>query len=419
MPAEPQARSPHTRTALTVLGVCVLLNLLGRGTADTYVVFLLPLEQDLGWTRSEMTSVYSIYLLVTGLSSPVVGMLFDRFGPRALYTCGMVALAGAYLLAPQVQTPWQFYATIGAMTGISAAALGLVPSSSLVSRWFRERLSTAISVAFASLGLGALFIIPGVQYLLQIHGWRATYQIMGIVLLVLAPLVFFLPWKRYAQGHPEYPQPKKSSAVVGRDWTVRAAMKTRAFWGLIWVFFFTSAGMFTIMVQTVVYLVERGFSPLVAATAFGFCSMMSVFGVLGTGIIADRVGPRNIVSLTYAGSITGVSILLAMTWFPREILLAAFVLVFGICQGARGPIVSSISTRLFAGNHVASIYGVIYASNAVGAGLGSLMAGLLHDFAGSYRPSFVFSICALLIAVLPFWRVPELRDFRMRQFSRP
>ena len=68
----------HTRTALTVLGICVVLNLIGRGTADTYVVFLLPLEHDLGWTRSETTSVYSIYLLVTGLSSPIVGMLFDR-----------------------------------------------------------------------------------------------------------------------------------------------------------------------------------------------------------------------------------------------------------------------------------------------------------------------------------------------------
>ena len=76
--------APHTRTALTVLGICMVLNLIGRGTADTYVVFLRPLEQDLGWSRSEMTSVYSIYLLVNGLSSPIVGMLFDRFGPRAL-----------------------------------------------------------------------------------------------------------------------------------------------------------------------------------------------------------------------------------------------------------------------------------------------------------------------------------------------
>lgn len=393
----------------------MVLNLIGRGTADTYVVFLRPLEQDLGWTRSEMTSVYSIYLLVNGLSSPIVGMLFDRWGPRALYTCGMTSLASAYLLAPQVHTLWQFYATIGAMTGIAAAALGMVPSSSLISRWFRERLATAISAAFASLGLGALFIVPGVQYLLQTHGWRDSYQIMGSVLLALVPLMFFAPWKRYAQGHPEYLQPKKSSSIEGRDWTVRAAMKTRMFWGLIWVFFFTSAGMYTIMVQTVVYLVEQGFSPIVAATAFGFSSMLSVFGVLGTGAIADRIGPRRIVSLTFVGSITGVSLLLAMSWFPLRGLLIAFVLIFGICQGARGPIVSSISTRLFAGNHVAGIYGVIFASNAVGAGLGSLIAGLLHDLSGSYRPSFVFSVCALFIAGLPFWRVPELRDFRMRQ----
>lgn len=411
--------STHTRTALTVLGVCVALNMIGRGSADSYVVFLLPLEADLGWTRSETTSVYSIYLLVTGLSSPIVGMLFDRWGPRALYTAGMGSLACAFLLAPQVQTLWQFYATIGVMTGIASASLGMVPSSSLISRWFREHLSVAISMAFAGLGLGALFIVPGVQYLLQTRDWRESYQIMGIVLVALVPLVFVLPWKRYADGHPDYLQLKRSSAIPERDWTVQAAMRTRAFWGLVWVFFFTALGMFAIMVQTVAFLVEQGFSPIVAATAFGFASMLSMVGVVGTGAIADRVGPRRIVSLTYTGSIIGVCILLLMSWFPGQGLLIAFVLVFGIFQGARGPIVSSISTRLFAGSHVAGIYGVIYACNAVGAALGSLMAGLLHDLSGSYRPSFVFTICALVLAGLPFWRVPELRDFRARQPSRP
>ena len=57
MKAESPAGPNHTRTALTVLTICLVLNLIGRGTADTYVVFLLPLEQDLGWSRSKMTSV--------------------------------------------------------------------------------------------------------------------------------------------------------------------------------------------------------------------------------------------------------------------------------------------------------------------------------------------------------------------------
>lgn len=408
----------HARTALAVLGLCLLLNLVGRGTADAYVVFLLPLQRDLGWSRSELTGVYSIYLLVNGLSSPVVGVLFDRWGPRAVYTCGMAALAGAYLLAPQAHTLWQFYATVGAMTGIAAASLGMVPSSSMISRWFREHLSTAISAAYAGIGLGALLIVPGVQYLLQHHDWRETYVIMGKLLLLLVPLVYFLPWKRFAAGHPDYHRAKRTSAAPGRDWTLRAAMGTGVFWGLVWVFFFTSAGMYTITVQTVAYLVESGFSPIAAATAFGFSSMLSVFGMLGTGALADRVGPRRIVSLTFAGSIAGVCILLLMTWFPLPGLLIAFVLCFGLCQGARGPIVSSMSTSLFAGSHVAAIYGVIFACNAVGAGLGALMAGMLHDLSGSYRPSFAFSVGALLIAGIPFWRVPEMRDFRTRRSAR-
>jgi MFS family permease len=407
----------HTRTALTVLGICLVLNLIGRGTADTYVVFLLPLEQDLGWSRSRMTSVYSLYLLVNGMTAPLIGYLFDRLGPRVVYGCGMTALAAAYLLTSQVQELWQFYAAVGALTGVSVSALGMVPSSSLIARWFRERLGTAISIAFAGLGLGALLIVPAVQYLLQRLGWRDSYRILGFALLCLVPVVLALPWKRYVEGHPEYGRLRRSGAREEKDWTVRAAMKTRSFWGLAWVFSLTSIGMFSITVQTVVYLIERGFPPLVAASAFGFAAMLSVFGIVSTGAIADRFGPRRTVSVTFAGSIGGVLILFLMSWFPERSLLVAYVLVFGLCQGARGPIISSMSARLFPGGQIASIYGALYACNAIGAGTGALLGGLLHDLSGSYRPGFVMSVCALLLAVLPFWRVPALRDFRLPRSS--
>ncbi len=406
-------QSPHTRTALTVLGICLALNLIGRGTADSYVVFLLPLEQDLGWSRSKMTSVYSLYLLVNGLTAPLIGLLFDRLGPRAVYGCGMAALAAAYLLASQVQDLWQFYAAVGVLTGIAVSALGMVPSSSLIARWFRERLGTAISVAFAGMGLGALLIVPTVQYLLQHFGWRDSYRIMGLALLCLVPVVLLLPWKSYVAGHPEYRRVRTPGARDEENWTVGAALRTRSFWGLAWVFSLTSIGMFSITVQSVVYFIERGFPPLAAASAFGFAAMLSVFGIVGTGAIADRFGPRRTVSVTFAGSICGVLILLLMSWFPQHSLLVAYVIVFGLCQGARGPIVSSMSARLFPGSNTASIYGILYACNAIGAGTGALLAGLMHDFSGSYRPGFVMSVCALLLGVLPFWRVPELRDFRL------
>ncbi len=398
-----------------MLGLCLLMNLIGRGTADTYVVFLQPLEQDLGWSRSKITSVYSIYLLVNGLSAPVAGLLFDRLGPRAIYACGMAGLAIAYLLAAQVQTLWQFYATVGAITGVSVSALGMVPSSSLISRWFHERMSTAISIAFAGLGLGALLIVPSVQYLLQRYGWRDSYQMLGLILLCAVPPLLMLPWARYGDGHPDYRHARRSGVAGSKNWTVRAALGTRKFWGLVWVFFFTSIGMFSVTVQTVVYLVERGFPAIVAASAYGLASMLSVFGIVGTGAIADRFGARRTVSVSFAGSIIGVLILLLMTWFPQQIWLVAYVIIFGLCQGARGPIISSMATRLFAGSRVASIYGVIYASAAIGAGLGALIAGLLHDLTGGYRVGFVVSVCSLMLAVLPIWRVRELHDFHTRR----
>jgi MFS family permease len=411
---EPAPRD-STRAAIGVLALCLLLNLVGRGTADTYVVFLLPLERDLGWSRSEMTSVYSVYLLVNGLTAPLIGLIFDRVGPRVVYGAGMAGLAMAYLLASRIESLWHFYATVGAITGFAVAALGMVPSSSLLARWFRERLSTAMSIAFAGLGLGALLIVPATQSLLSQHGWRETYQILGIILLLAVPVVLVMPWKTIVAGHPEYRSERKRGSSAARDWTLRDAARTLNFWSLAWIFFFTSVGMFSVTVQTVVYLVEQGFSAILAATVFGAASMASVFGIVTTGALADRYGPRRTVTATYAGSIAGIVVLFIVSWQARTEWLMLYVIVFGLCQGARGPIISSITTRLFAGRQVATIYGVIYACNAFGAGLGALMAGVIHDLTGSYRPGFVFAVACLLVAVLPFWRVPDLRDFRTRR----
>ena len=132
----------------------------------------------------------------------------------------------------------------------------------------------------------------------------------------------------------------------------------------------------------------------------------------GSGFTSDRFGYRQTVTASFAGTATGVLLLLAMSYAPSMPLLVAFVLVFGLCLGVRGPIVSSIATRRFAGPRVATIYGTIYATNAVGAAFGSLMGGVLHDFTGGYRAGFLFSLGAVALAAAPFWAVRVLRDFR-------
>jgi len=393
-----------------VLAACFVLNMFGRGLGDTYAVFLLPLEREFGWTRSELTSVYSIYLLVNGFTAPLVGLTFDRLGPRWVYGGGMLSLGTAFYLAGSLSALWQFYLFIGVLVGIGVSMNGMVPGSALLARWYRERLSTAMGVAYSAFGIGTVVFVPLVQFLVGEFDWRATYRIMGSALLLLAPVVILaLPWKTFAAGHPARAGSRQRS---GEGWSLAAAVRSRVFWGLVQVFFFTASAMFAIIVQLVAFLVDAGFSPLAAATAFGMVGLLSGVSVMASGLSSDRFGYRQTISMSFVGTATGMAILLLLSFDSSVLLLVLFVPVFGLCMGMRGPIVSSVAARYFAGPRVATIYGLIYASNAVGAALGAFAGGLLHDLTGGYRAALAMSLMLITVAALPFWTVPALRNFR-------
>ncbi|MEJ2174761.1 MAG: MFS transporter [bacterium] len=400
------------RTALGVLATCFLLNMLGRGIGDTYSVFLKPLEAEFGWSRSSLTSVYSLYLLVNGFAAPFVGMAFDRVGPRWAYTAGLVVLGGAFLLAGSLDRLWQFYLLVGVSVGVGVSFTGMVPSSGLLSRWFRARLSTALGVAYSGFGVGSVVFVPLAQVLINRIQWENAYRVLGSILLVAALLVALgLPWKRFRAGHPRYRiDAQRGGGESG--WTLRSALKSRMYWALAQAFFCTSIAMFIILVQLVVFLIDAGFPPLTAATAVGFVGMLSAMSVMGSGFLSDRFGVRQTVTASFAGTATGMLLLIALAGSPSAALLVAFVLVFGLCMGVRGPIISSVCAKHFAGARVATIYGTIYATNALGAACGSLLGGVLHDLTGGYRIGFLCSLGFIVLAAAPFWVVKALRNFR-------
>lgn len=399
------------KTAVAVLAVCFVLNMLGRGLGDGYAVFLLPLEREYGWSRYQLTSVYSVFLLVSGFAAPVVGMLFDRLGPRLVYGAGVALIGGAYLAASRLDQLWQFYVLIGGAVGVGVALTGMVPASAMLSRWFHGRLSRAIGIAFSATGVGIIVFVPIAQALVGHYGWRSAYQILGSVLLVLLPVVLFaLPWRRFAAGLPA--ERSGQSPPQGSEWTLRKAVGTRIYWGLVQGFFFTALGMFAIFVQLVAFLVDAGFSPLSAATAFGICGMLSAGSVMGSGFLTERFGVRPVVTASFAGTMTGMLLLLVMAQHASAPLLVAFVLVFGASLGVRGPIISSICARYFAGPRLATIYGTVLSSNSIGAALGSLLGGALHDLSGGYTAGLAFSLCSIALASMPFWTVPALRNHR-------
>src|SRR5687767_6547129 len=148
--------------------------MVGRGVADSFMVFVLPLSEAFGWKRAQVSSVYSAFLVVTGLSAPLTGMLIDRWGPRLVYPLGVVLLGASCLMASTLSELWQFQLVIGLFSGVAVSMLGMVPASMLITRWFRNRMSTAMGVAYAGFGSGTILIVPLVQRSIEAAGWRDT-----------------------------------------------------------------------------------------------------------------------------------------------------------------------------------------------------------------------------------------------------
>ena len=298
------------RTAAAVLAACFVLNMFGRGLADTYGVFLLPLERDYGWTRSEMTGVYSVYLLVNGFTAPLVGLLFDRLGPRWVYGSSILCLGAAFFLAQGLTTLWEFYLFVGVLVGLGVSLNGMVPASALLVRWYRARLSTVIGIAFSAFGVGAMIFVPLAQQLVSHYDWRFAYRVFGVGLLLLAPLVLFaVPWRSFAAGHPEY-QARDRQQAPGSGWTLREALRTPIYRGLAQVLFCTASGMFSIIVQLVAFLIDAGFSPLMAATTYGILGLLASSSLMASGFVAERFGYRRTVTASFAGTAAGMIVLL-------------------------------------------------------------------------------------------------------------
>ena len=376
--------------------------MVGRGVADAFMVFVLPLSEEFGWQRAQVTSVYSVFLLVTGLSAPVTGMLIDRLGARVVYPLGLLLLGSACLLAAMLSKLWQFQLVIGLMSGLGVSMLGMVPASMLISRWFRDRMSTAMGVAYAGFGTGTIVVVPLAQRSIELTGWRDTYWAMGVIALALMPLLLLLPWRRIVGDSPPRHRTESATEVKPRG-PLAAAMRTREYWQIVQLFSFTSMTTFAVITQLVPFLVQSGLAPLAAASAFGAAGLLSIFGIMTAGWAADRFGFRRTVTASFASTFLGITSLLVFSWMPAPWLVVAFVIGFGSAMGARGPIVSSLAAGHFGGAGFATIYGTMFAWMSMSGALAAFIAGWLFDVTGGYRAGLAFAMTTVLLAVSPFW----------------
>ena len=185
-----------------MLAVVCVMNLLARGIMETHAIFMLSLEQEFEWSRTEVSGIYSIAMLTFGLTGPAVGFLLDRLGPPKVYTLGLVLIITGLGLSSISDSLWVFRISQGLMMGFGAGCLSTVSLTALLSRWFQSFLSIAMAFAYAATGIGIMFFSPLVEMLNAEIGWRHGYQSLALIGLAALPLNFVLYRLKADEGNP-------------------------------------------------------------------------------------------------------------------------------------------------------------------------------------------------------------------------
>jgi MFS family permease len=396
------------RSDWLLLGGAFTAFTVSAGLMQSYAVFLVAFIQDFAWSRAETSIAYSVSQLVAGASSPLVGGLVDRLGPRRLLLLGGSLLILGLLGCAYMSALWQVIALYGVVMTIGANCLGLVVFVPLLSRRFVRRRGMAISVVQSANGFARAVSAPLVQFLISSIGWRETYLVQaGFMAAMMAPLVML--FRRPRTGPlPSRPQPASDpvpapTTLPSPTWTLAEAMRTPHFWLLFAVYLFTGLGSFLVSLHQLAFAVDRGFDKLYAAEVLGTGSFLAIAGTIFTGTLSDYIGREAAAIIAYGISIIGVVCALFITGPSQGWLLWLFACFFGLTWGARGPAITAKTADLFPGRQLGTILGVITVGSGVGSAAGSWAAGRIFDLSGSYQLAFILSIAAYACGCVAFW----------------
>ncbi|MBS0639927.1 MAG: MFS transporter [Proteobacteria bacterium] len=402
--AVPEPRISMRRAWLLLAAAFVTFSV-GAGFMHSYTVFLVTFLGVFDWTRAEVSVAYAVSQLVSGFSSPVVGILVDRLGARRLILIGGCILTAGLLISSRVDALWQVIVVYGVIMTIGANCLGLVVFVPFLSRLFVHKRGLAVSVVQSANGFARAFSAPVATMMIANLGWRGAYFWQGVFMAaIVIPLAASF-------GHVGKPPPKRA-ADAAHGWTLRQAMRTPHFWLLGLVYMFTGLGSFLVALHQIAFAVDIGFDKLYAAYVLGLGAFLSLPGVILTGWVSDYIGRELAAIVTYGTSIIGVACALLIHSPDQHLMLWLHSCFFGLTWGARGPSITAKTADLFPGPNLGAILGVITIGTGLGAAGGSWLAGAVFDWTGSYRVAFWLSILFYLGGAVAFWalrRPPAIR----------
>ena len=401
-----------------ILGVCAL-GMFTSGPGQTFgiSIFVDPLINDLGWSRSMVSGLYTAGSLTAALAMIPVGRLLDRYGARVMLVAVALVFGVVALGMSQVNHPVHLFLGFAGLRILGQGSLTLIPTT-LVAQWFVRIRGRAMALSMlGSVASQAAFPIL-ILFLIISFGWRDAWVALAFIIWAL----LILPAGLLVRRNPESvgllpdgdsPRPKSTESRVAEvpsytdDWTASEAVGTRTFWLLL----FTSSSQSLISTGLVFHMVSlldsRGLSVTVTATVFSFMAISALLGTFVAGLLADRIPNRFLLT-------TGQGILvIAMLWM-FVISAAWHAYLFGAMLGLAGRLTMVTSAVIwpnyYGRKYLGSIRGMVSTSGVASAALGPWPFGFLYDLTGTYAtPVLVFLALPAACAVAAVLARPPRR----------
>ncbi len=410
------ARLPFYYGWVVIAIACVSMAV-GVNVRTAFSLLFPPILEEFGWERGPTAAAFSVGFFFNALVNPLMGVIFDRFGPRITMPAGCVMMSLGMGLAPFSTEPWHLFVTFGALVVGGGIFVTYIGHSMFLPNWFVRMRGLAIGIAFSGVGIGSMIMFPWLQGIIDGEGWRQACWTLAILTLVLVAPLNAVFQRHHPHdlglrpdgdgepgdgGHPDPADAIVDEAWATKDWRLSEALCTARFW---WLTLALSGGLFAwyaIQVHQTKYLGEIGFSSQFSALALGLVGLAAIAGQIGIGHFSDRFGREIGWTICMAGFFSCYVMLVLLKVNPDIWLVYLMVSAQGLGYGM-SSLYGAIPADIFQGRHYGRIVGTLSIAASFGAGLGPWLLGLIYDRVGSYETGFWISAGAAFVAMFAVW----------------
>lgn len=372
----------------------------------SFGLYIEPLESEFGWSRAEVSLGFSISLLISGLSGPLIGRWIDARGPRSAIVVGAILTAATYLLLATTTELWQWYA-YNSINAVFRQFMFFIPFQVLVSRWFERRRGLSLGLLGTGFSLGGFAVVPLMRAIIDAWGWDLSFVFSGAITVgFFVPVGLLLVRNDPADmglvpdGDPLPVGQERGERRPLTGITLAQALRTPLFWVMALAMMLMFYGMFGWLVHQVPFYESVGVSRPVAAALVSATAGMGIVSRMAFGILADRLSRIEPAAMVIVAFLMAAMATLIVNSGPLGI---AVFLTFWVVGSGGGPLLEPLLIgRSFGLANFGAILGALAVIETFGFISSPAIAGVIFDLTGSYDWVLVMFLGALASSFVLF-----------------